>query len=182
MVQSVKAVPSKVRAAERASFPVVLIGPMAAGKTRTGRAVARSLEVPFIDTDQRVSAAHGPISELFAREGEDYFRLLEREAVVEALAEVAVVSLGGGAVLSPQTQADLAHCAVVFLTASAEAVARRLSGSTRPLLPNGVEDWQRIFDERRPIYEALADIRIDTSNRPAWQIADDVLNWLKEKS
>lgn len=161
-------------------FPLVFIGPMAAGKTKIGRRVARALELPFVDTDKRIVAVHGPIPEIFAREGEDYFRVIEREAVAEALGEEAVVSLGGGAVLNPETQTDLARCNVVYLSVNAAAAKTRIGGRKRPLLRNGIADWQRIYDERRPIYEALASIRFDTSNRPVDSIADDIVTWVRE--
>jgi len=168
--------------ADRTLFPMVFIGPMAAGKSRIGKRVAAGLGVPFVDTDKRVVAEHGPIKNIFAEHGEDRFRELERAAIVQALGSAGVVSLGGGAVLDPATQADLGACTVVFLSASAEAVKSRITGSKRPLLKNGIDDWQRIFDERRPIYEALASIHIDTSNRPIDQIADEIVAWAKERS
>ncbi|MGO4691014.1 shikimate kinase [Glaciibacter sp. 2TAF33] len=161
-------------------FPLVFIGPMASGKTKIGKRVARELRMPLIDTDKRIVAAYGPISEIFAREGEDYFRVLEREAVVEALATEAVVSLGGGAVLHPGTQADLAECTVVYLYTNAAAVKSRIRGPKRPLLRNGVSDWQRIYDQRRPTYEALASIRFDTSTRPVERIAADIVDWVNQ--
>ncbi|WP_022885145.1 shikimate kinase [Glaciibacter superstes] len=179
-----------------AVFPLVFIGPMGAGKSRVGRRVARDLAVPFVDTDRRIEAEYGPIAQIFAREGEDYFRVLERELVTAALTEEAVVSLGGGAVLNRDTQTDLADCTVVYLTVSPEAVAARIGGSDRPLLNNGalnngalngeVEDplasWLRIYDERRPIYEALCSTSVSTSGRSVGSIAADIVHWLKEKS
>ena len=170
-----------MRVSNNSVFPLVFIGPMGAGKTRVGRRVARALEMPFIDTDKRIAAAYGPIREIFEREGEDYFRVMEREAVVEALAEVAVVSLGGGAVMHKETRADLTQSTVVFLSVSAAAVKNRIGGRKRPLLRDDPGDWQRIYDERRPIYEALANIRFDTSNRKADNIAEDIVTWLREK-
>ena len=163
-------------------FPLVFIGPMAAGKTKIGTRVARRLEVPFIDTDKRIVAAYGPIARIFDREGEEYFRVIERETVAEALGEEAVVSLGGGAVLDADTRADLAECTVVFLSTTADAVAARIDNAKRPLLKNGVEDWQRIYDQRLPTYQALASIRFDTSNRPVDAIADDIVAWVRETS
>lgn len=163
-------------------LPLVFIGPMAAGKTRIGKRVAAQLAVPFIDTDKRVVAEHGPIADIFATDGEAAFRALERAAVVEALATESVVSLGGGAVLDQDTQADLAECTVVFLSATAEAVESRIKGGKRPLLKDGTADWQRIFDERRPIYEALASIHIDTSPRPIDEIVDEIVAWARERS
>ncbi|WP_174720172.1 MULTISPECIES: shikimate kinase [Cryobacterium] len=163
-------------------LPLVFIGPMAAGKTKIGRKVAKSLDVPFIDTDHRIVALHGPITDLFGQHGEEHFRVLERQAVVQALTEQAVVSLGGGAVLDEETQADLAECSVVYLSVSARAVGARIGGAKRPLLTGGIADWKRIYALRRPIYEALAGIRFDTSHRPLGAIADDVVKWTKKRS
>ncbi len=159
---------------------------MASGKSKIGRRVARSLALPLIDTDQRIVADHGPISDIFAARGEAHFRELERNAVATALAEArvtgGVVSLGGGAILDPATRADLRDCSVVYLTTTAAAVESRDSGKKRPLLANGTGEWQRIYDARRPLYEALASIRFDTSVRPIDSIAADIVTWLKETS
>jgi len=157
--------------------PVVLVGPMGAGKTRVGKRVARLLDVGFTDTDRVVVAEHGPIGDLFAEHGEPYFRALERDAVVRALATGDVVSLGGGAVLDPQTQADLRGHRVVFLTVTARAVEGRLGDGKRPLIRDGVNDWQRIFDERRDIYQGLSGLTIDTSHRPSDAVAEEVAAW-----
>lgn len=163
-------------------LPIVFIGPMAAGKTKIGRRVARGLSVPFIDTDKRIVETYGPIPEIFVREGEEYFRIIEREAVDWALGEPAIVSLGGGAVLHADTQADLQDATVVYLSVTPAAVQARLGGSKRPLLTGGIADWERIFDLRRPTYEALATIRLDTSNRPISGIADEIVNWIQERN
>ncbi|RXZ45762.1 shikimate kinase, partial [Agromyces binzhouensis] len=93
---------------------------MGSGKSRVGARLASAVGAPFVDTDHRIVDRHGPIEEIFAREGEAYFRAIEREVVAEALREQAVVSLGGGAVLDPDTRADLAGLAVVRLDVSPE--------------------------------------------------------------
>ena len=87
---------------------VVIIGAPGAGKTKVGKKLAKILDAPLIDTDKVVVASHGPIAELFAEFGEEYFREREREAVANALLEPAVVTLGGGAVLNQETRADIA--------------------------------------------------------------------------
>jgi len=160
--------------------PVVLVGPMGAGKTRVGKRVARLLDAGFTDTDKVVVAEHGPIAAIFAEHGEPRFRELERAAVSAALTTSDVVSLGGGAVLDADTREDLAAQRVVFLTVSARAVESRLGDGKRPLLRNGISDWQRIFDERRDLYDAVADLEIDTSHRGYDSIAEEVAAWLKE--
>jgi shikimate kinase len=161
------------------SATLVLIGPMGSGKTRIGKRIAKLLGVGFTDTDALVVAEHGPIAEIFAEHGEPYFRRLERAAVARALSGDGVVSLGGGAVLDPDTQSDLAAERVALLTVSAEAVAPRLANEKRPLVRNGLEDWIRIRDARQPLYERLADATFDTSFRPTADIAEEVAAWAR---
>ncbi|GLI28795.1 shikimate kinase [Agromyces rhizosphaerae] len=161
-------------------LPLVLIGPMGSGKTKLGRRVSARLELPFIDTDADVVAKHGPIHELFAREGEASFRAKEREAVAAALRERAVVSLGGGAVLDRDTQHDLAGASVVRLLVDEATVAARLGagGARRPLLDGGgIDAWARIAAERRPVYDALADLVVDTNRGTAAQLTDLICDW-----
>ncbi|MEJ1087508.1 shikimate kinase [Microbacterium sp. Mu-80] len=162
---------------------LVLVGPMASGKTSIGRKVARILDVPFVDTDKRIVAAHGPIAQIFAEHGEGHFRALEREAVAQAVTEGGVVSLGGGAVTDVGTRTLLAQHPVVFLTVSADAVAARIGGSSRPLL-NGDDDpvarWRTIFEQRRGWYEELADLTVDTSRRPMRAMAEEIASWRKD--
>lgn len=162
---------------------VVLIGPPGAGKSRLGKKVARLLRVPFIDTDRRIVAAHGPIADIFTQRGEEIFRRLERDEVAKALKEEAVVSLGGGAVLNPDTQAELARMHVALVMVSTEAVAVRIAGSHRPLLGGGTGDplgaWSELVEARREIYERLATHTWDTSHRPIDGIAAEIADWTR---
>lgn len=157
---------------------VVLIGAPGSGKTRIGKRVARLLGVPFVDTDKRIVADHGSIADIFAGRGEPYFRDLERAAIVEALRERVVLSVGGGAVMDPRTQDDFAAQRVVRLTVTAEAVASRILGGKRPLLAGGIDAWKQLVEARRPVYEALADATWDTSSRPIDHIAEDIARWV----
>ncbi len=159
----------------RLALPIVLVGPMGAGKSRVGHRLATSVDAPFIDTDLRIAERYGPIDEIFDREGEEYFRIVEREVVAEALREEAVISLGGGAVLHPDTRDDLAGLAVVWLQVSREAVRPRLAGGNRPLIADGgLDRWSAILEARRPLYEAVADLSIDTSRRSVARIVDAI--------
>ena len=158
---------------------VVLIGAPGAGKTRTGKRLARLLEIPLIDTDKRVVADHGAIAEIFAEHGEAYFRALERAAVVSALREHAVVTVGGGAVLDPDTQADLAGKRVVQLTMSLEAARARITGGKRPLARDA-DAWAALVATRQPLYDSLSDLTIDTSTEPLDSVAVRIVKWLSE--
>lgn len=155
---------------------------MGSGKTSIGRRVAHGLHLPFVDTDRVIVRDHGPIPQIFAQHGEPGFRVLEREAVTRALEGGGVVSLGGGAVLDPSTRTALADHRVVYLTVSADAVAGRIRGGNRPLVAKDdpVAAWRGIFDERRALYEQVADVTFDTSAGPIAKVATAVLDWLRE--
>jgi shikimate kinase len=158
---------------------LVVIGAPGAGKTRIGKRVARLLKVPFVDTDRRIVTRHGPIAQIFTGRGEEHFRTLERIEVARALTERAVVSLGGGAVLDPDTQSDLAGLPVALMTVSADAVRLRI-GEHRPLLRGGgVEAWERLVAARRETYERLASRTWDTSDRPIETIAQEIADWIR---
>jgi shikimate kinase len=159
---------------------VVLIGPPAAGKTRVGKRLARRLGVTFIDTDAVIVARYGPISGIFAQQGESAFRAIERDVVAEALQLGGVVSFGGGAVLDPRTQADLGDAHVVLLTVSPEAVAARITDGKRPLVQD-IDSWRELAEKRLPLYESLADYRADTSRRPITTIVDEIAAWFQEQ-
>lgn len=162
---------------------IVFVGPMGAGKTSIGRRVARTLDLPFTDTDKVVIREHGPIPEIFAQHGEPHFRSLERVAVRDALAEGGVVALGGGAVMDAATRADLADHRVILLTVSDRTVRARIGGTDRPLLAGDedpVERWSRIYAERRPLYEEVADVTFDTSVGRLQEVVDAIVRWVRE--
>jgi shikimate kinase len=158
---------------------IVLIGPPAAGKTRVGKRLARRLGLPFVDTDAVVVSQHGPIPAIFAELGEPQFRMLERAAVAEALDEPGVVSLGGGAVLDPDTRTDLADATVVLLTVSPEAIASRIANAKRPLVSD-LESWKRLVAKRADLYASLADFTADTSTRSIEAIVEEIASWIEE--
>ena len=160
---------------------VVFIGPPGAGKTRLGKRVARILGAPFIDTDRLIVAQHGPIPEIFTSLGEPEFRRIERTIVAEALETEAVVSLGGGAVLNAETQAQLAARHVALITVSAEAVSSRIGGSKRPLARD-MDAWAALVDSRRDLYERLATATWDTSSRPIDHIAAEIADWVADRA
>lgn len=160
---------------------VVLIGPPAAGKTRLGKRIARILGAAFVDTDRRIVAKHGPIARIFAEHGEAYYRAIERTEVAQALTERAVVALGGGAIIDPRTQSDLAAHRVALITVSPDAVAARLVGSGRPLT-DGIDAWSTLVASRREIYERLATRRWDTSHLPIDRIAAEIAAWITDET
>ena len=156
--------PKSRKAGVPGNLPIVLIGPMAVGKSAIGHELAKLLDVPFVDTDNLIVDAHGSISSIFAGRGEHAFREIEARTVASALEHAeGVISLGGGAVLDSGTQQLLARCTVVYLECDEETVAGRIGrNSGRPLLAgDAMARWTALFMTRKPVYERLADLVVD---------------------
>jgi len=167
---------------------VVLTGFMGTGKTRVGQELARRFGRPFIDTDELIERTEGrPISEIFARQGEPYFRTVERRAVAQAVAAGdAVIATGGGAISDPENLARLkAAGPIVCLVASPEVILARTEaeGDIRPLLKAG-SPRQRIREllaERAPAY-ASADLTVDTSSRSVEEVVTEIGEFLRRQA
>lgn len=157
---------------------VVLVGPPGAGKTVVGRALADRLDVQCCDTDEMVEERAGkPVSEIFVDDGEEAFRALERVVVAESLLTCSgVVSLGGGAVLAPETRERLSHRHVVFLDVGLSAAAARVGlGGSRPLLLGNVRgQLKAMLDARRPVYLEVASARVVTDDLTVEEVADAI--------
>ena len=166
--------------AER-SRPIVLIGPMAAGKTYIGTHLARFYGYEFLDADQLIVERYGEVSEIFEIFGEAHFRELERKTIEEVLTSPVyrntVFSLGGGAPMTDSVAELLKDECVVYILVDADTVTPRITGNkTRPLLqPNPVERWAEIFERRRSRYEELAHFTLDArGGRPITEMTAEI--------
>ena len=145
-----------------------LIGMMGSGKTTVGELAAAARGMPHRDMDRLIEEREGrSVAEIFAADGEDFFRKLEKETVARLAAdpEDAVVSTGGGAVLDQSNREAMRRSgAVAWLDAPASVLAGRAQGG-RPLL-EGRDPAARLGEllaARRPLYEAAAHYVIDGS-------------------
>ncbi|MBC2879762.1 MULTISPECIES: shikimate kinase [Streptomyces] len=161
----------------------VLVGPPGAGKSTVGALLAERLGTGYRDTDADIERTAGkPIPEIFLDEGEPHFRELERQAVRAAVAEhPGVLSLGGGAVMDPDTRALLKGLPVVFLDVDlADAVRRVGLDAPRPLLAvNPRKRWRELMEARRPLYTEVARVVVATGGRGPAEVADAVLDSLR---
>jgi shikimate kinase len=165
---------------------VVLIGMPGAGKTTTGRRLAKILAVPFADSDDLVVAAVGrPVSDVFAESGEQSFRALEAATVAAALDDFpGVLALGGGALTVASTRAALRECPapVVLLRADIATLGARVGAArSRPLL---VDDpparLAELATARTVLYEDVATFAVDTDQHTAGKVAATIAARLHE--
>ena len=158
-----------------------LIGFMGAGKSSVSAGLGRMLGREVVEMDERIAAREGmSIPELFAQKGEPYFRACET-ALLKSFAQGAprIVSCGGGVPLREENVAAMRESGtVVLLTASPEVILERVKDSDeRPLL-QGHKDVPYIaalMEQRRPKYEAAADITMDTSRLNIEEVCRQVL-------
>ncbi|HAE89029.1 MAG TPA: shikimate kinase [Clostridiales bacterium] len=136
---------------------IVLIGMPSCGKTTVGRRLAERLGRDFVDADEEIVKAHGDIPAIFAKEGEDAFRIYESEVIAEVSKKHRlVIATGGGAVLKERNRLNLRqNGVVVYLRRDLSA----LTDTGRPLSQGG--RIEALFREREPIYKALAEIVVD---------------------
>lgn len=146
----------------------VLVGMPGSGKSTIGRRLAKALDVPLLDTDAKIVETTGrSIAEIFV-EGEPEFRRIEADVVRAALAEHdGIVSLGGGAITSPDVREALKGHTVIYLEISAAEGVRRTAGGNRPLLAGGdpAEKFRKLMSDRVPLYRKAATMRINTNRR-----------------
>ncbi|HEY7174815.1 MAG TPA: shikimate kinase [Micromonosporaceae bacterium] len=156
----------------------VLVGPPGAGKSTVGAMLAAALGKRFADTDSLIEDAAGkPIPEIFIDDGEPHFRKLEAEAVATALESFdGVLSLGAGAVLADQTRTLLRGHRVVYLEVDLGDAMKRVGfGAGRPLLKiNPRATMRHLLEQRRPLYEEVASIAVETTGRTPEDVTAEV--------
>ncbi|AFM17159.1 shikimate kinase [Mycolicibacterium chubuense NBB4] len=148
----------------------VLVGLPGSGKSTIGRRLAKTLDLPLLDTDAAIEKTTGrTIADIFATDGEAEFRRIEEDVIRDALAtHDGVLSLGGGAVTTAGVREALAGHTVVYLEISAAEGVRRTGGTTvRPLLagPDRGEKFKKLMAQRVPLYRQVATMRVNTNHR-----------------
>ena len=161
---------------------------MGAGKSTIGRLLAKELRLPFKDSDKEIELRTGAnIPWIFDKEGEPGFRDRETAMIVELCHENGIVlATGGGAVMRPQNRQALRNGGrVVYLHASIEQqVARTSRDRNRPLLRNANPEkiLRDLLALRDPLYREIADLVVETDERPPRMVVLDILERLAQLS
>lgn len=163
------------------SGAVVLVGPMGVGKTTIGKKLAKQLGRSFLDTDKEIVKQHGAITKIFEKAGEQHFRALESEFLLVALASDSVVATGGGVVTQERNRDALRDAFVIYLSTNGRHIAARLLAGRRPLLKNGVADWKRIYEERKPLYEQVATVEVETSSKALNSVVSEIVELVNSR-
>jgi shikimate kinase len=163
---------------------LVVVGMPASGKSTVGQEVATALGLPFVDADLVIEERTGKlIREIFSDDGEEAFRAIEEEVVLEVLNGEGVVSLGGGAVLSARIREALNGIPVAWLQVSVATATRRAGlNQLRPLLLGDVRvRMEALLEDRRHLYEEVAMVQISTERTTPAELAAAIVAALEEK-
>ena len=163
---------------------VAIVGYMGSGKTTLGLLLARALSVEFVDLDRVIVRSAGKaIPQIFAEHGENHFRDLEYNALLQTLdgGTPSVVACGGGTVVRPDNRTLLREVTTVFLREDTDVLYRRTRGAGRPLRAASREEFGLRYAERLPLYREVADIEVEADGRPPAKVAEEVLGCLSRR-
>ncbi len=163
---------------------IILIGFRGTGKTTIGKILARQLGKEFIDADIYLEKKEGmSITDIFAKGGEPLFRDIESKVIAElSLLDGKVIATGGGAVLREENVKHLKKRGIIILLdADANTLYKRIhrDSHTRQRRPNltakgGLEEVQFLLEQRRPIYDRIADFVINTAHVSVASVAQKI--------
>ena len=159
---------------------IVLTGIMGSGKTTVGKLLSEKLNMAFVDTDELIENKYGKIPELFEK-GEEYFRKLEHDVVLEVSEmEGVVIATGGGVVKRKDNVDALKRKGVIFfLDRPLDDILADIKTSNRPLLKSGKERLAEIYNERYHLYKTTCDVHINNSSCPDKAASDIIKIWFE---
>jgi len=167
---------------------IILTGYRASGKTTVGKLLALLIKVPFYDSDYLVEEAAGAsIKNIVAHQGWEHFRNRETEVLRQLSAkDDCVIATGGGALLAPENVEILKKMGlIIWLNAPTGDIISRLktdaeNDATRPPFTNDAieRETSAVLEERLPLYQKTADIKVNTAGKTAAQVAEEIYHRL----
>lgn len=160
---------------------IFLVGLMGSGKTTIGRALAKRLNMRFVDADQEIESRTGAsITLIFEIEGEASFRQREADVIRDLTQQQGIVlATGGGAILNEQSRRHLRdHGTVVYLRASVNSLVQRTTHDrNRPLLRTADPRAriEELMQQRAPLYEEVAHITVETGRPNVQSVVQNIL-------
>lgn len=165
---------------------LILIGPMGAGKSTIGRILSERLNSEFCDLDREIEDHSGAsIPWIFDIEGEQGFRERESTALVAVLERhPLVIATGGGCVLREENRVLLKNSGIVIYlqTSIEQQLNRTTKDKNRPLLntENPKQVLINMAKNRNPLYQAIADLEVDTNGKPPKLVVLEILHFLQD--
>jgi shikimate kinase/shikimate 5-dehydrogenase len=164
---------------------IALIGMSGAGKTTVGKLLAEKMNYEFVDIDNQIEKIENKsISQIFADEGEEFFRQLETNMLNELINnDKLVISTGGGIIINEKNRKFLKNNFFnIFLNVSIdEALERLQQNENRPLLLGNIKDkWQILYDERLLLYYQTADYIVNADKNNVDLIYEDIKEIIKK--
>ncbi len=159
---------------------IILCGFMGCGKSTVGALLAKKNGMAFVDLDSYIEKQQNKtISDIFAENGENYFRELEKQAAKELMEKNGLVVAAGGGTLtfSENVETFRKNGKIILLDIPIETVAKRLENdTTRPLLnrPDKDKAMKELYDKRLPLYRAAADMIVNGDDSPM-QVCKDII-------
>jgi shikimate kinase len=159
---------------------------MGTGKSTIGESLAKKLGYGFIDTDEEIEHKENrTIKRIFETDGEPYFRIIEAKLIKDiSNLQNQVIACGGGLVMNRKNVTKLKKSSImVLLTTTPKEILNRVKkDQSRPLLnvDDKLNEIKRILNKRKPIYEKIADIKVDTTNLLPKEVVEIILESIKE--
>jgi len=162
---------------------IYLIGMMGSGKSTVGKILSKKLDMPFLDLDHYIEVKNQKtVSEIFKEDGESRFREIESDALSNITDSNVIVACGGGIILDKANRNQLKSSGKVFLLKASisELTARLQTVINRPLLHGKQieEEINRIWGDRKSMYQDTAHITVNTDHQTPEQIAEEIFNYI----